>query len=340
LLAEFGHFPENPGMRIDYTAPVRLLPVFIPKPWGQEIWFTGMEARGESRVRLADGSDLLISDWLEADPVAASANEPVLLLKILDPLPEPVRGDLYFEVHAEKREVYIVTHVDPKAWPDGSGGIRFGMSQEKRLELGDAGLRSAYLSAVQSYEKVRRAIDAGTQSPFLVMQELALRKRMETFTHLRPLTVGDVVHVGTWFPHALQHGVRVVEFQTATYERLIVSFAQKVLTQNHWDTEAAVARMSLEPGVIQQPEAVSPGIKRIARFDHFNVWQIRHEAGECSLPSSIPYAVTMGVGGETRVNTLLLRAEEAALIPHHAIERTRLEVQSPEGSVLIAAPGL
>lgn len=327
-------------MQFNYSTPVRLMPVFIPKPWGQEIWFTGMEARGESRVSLADGTEVPISRWLNADPVASSANEPVLLLKILDPLPEPVRGDLYFEVHAEKREVYIVTHVDPKAWPDGSGGIRFGMSQEKRLELGDERLRHAYLSAVQSYEKVRRAIDAGTQSPFLVMQEMALRKRMDSFTHVRPLVIGDVVHVGTWFPHALQHGVRVVEFQTATYERLIVSFAQKVLTQNHWDTETAVARMSLEPGVIQEPEPISTGIERIARFDHFNVWQIRHDAGECTLPPHIPYAVVMGVGGASRVGALVLQAEEAALIPRAALADTCFNVLGPEGSLLIAAPGL
>ncbi|MBM4204734.1 MAG: hypothetical protein FJ194_11370 [Gammaproteobacteria bacterium] len=327
-------------MQIDYTVPVRLLPVFIPKPWGQEIWFTGMEARGESRVGLADGTKVPISRWLNADPAASSANEPVLLLKILDPLPEPVRGDLYFEVHAEKREVYIVTHVNPQAWPDGSGGIRFGMSQEKRLELGDEGLRHAYLSAVQSYEKVRRTIDAGTQSPFLVMQEMALRRRMDSFTHMRPLVIGDVVHVGTWFPHALQHGVRVVEFQTATYERLIVSFAQKVLTQDHWDTEAAVARMSLEPGVIQEPEPISTGIERIARFDHFNVWRARLVAGTFLLPPHVPYAVVIAVGGSVQIAGLTLEPEHAALVPKAAIAGTPIRAASMQAGVLIAAPGL
>lgn len=327
-------------MNIDYSQPVPLVPVFIPKPWGQEIWYTGMEARGESRVVLPTGESLPISVYLHQDRGAASANESVLLLKILDPKPEPVVGDLYFEVHAEKREVYIVTHVDPIAWPDGSGGIRFGMSQEKRAELGDDGLRATYLDAVVSYEKVRRSIDAGTQSPFLVMQEMALRKRMESFTHLRPLRVGDIVHVPTWFPHALQHGVRVVEFQTATYERLIVSFAQKVLTQDHWDTRAAVERMSLEPGMVQAPESVAEGISRIARFDHFNVWRAAHGAGTFTLPPHIPYAVVMAVGATCAIGGLQLEPEQAALVPRAALPGTGLSARSAGASVLIAAPGL
>ncbi len=327
-------------MKIQYTQPVRLVPVSVPKPWGQEIWFTGMEVRGESRVLTTDGQALPISTYLQHDTHAASANESVLLLKILDPKPDPVSGDLYFEVHSEKREVYIVTHVDAAAWPNGLGGIRFGMSQEKRAELGDEALRTEYLKAVQSYEKVRRAIDAGTQSPFLVMQEMALRKRMESFTHLRPLRVGEVVHVPIWFPHALQHGVRVVEFQTATYERLIVSFAQKVLTQDHWDTETAIRGMSLDPGVVQPPEVISKGIERIARFDHFNVWRTQHHAGVFSLPEHIPYAVVMAVGGSARVGDLALEAECAAFIPHEALAITRLETSAADSALLIAAPEL
>jgi hypothetical protein len=327
-------------MDIDYSRPVLLGPVFIPKPWGQEIWYTGTETRGESRVVLPGGRTLPISAYLHGDREAASANEPVLLLKILDPKPEPVLGDLYFEVHAEKREVYIVTRVDETAWPEGIGGIRFGMSQEKRAELGDDALRAAYLEAVTSYEKVRRSIDAGTQSPFLVMQEMALRRRMESFTHLRPLRVGDIVHVPTWFPHALQHGVRVVEFQTNTYERLIVSFAQKVLTQDHWDTQAVVERMSLEPGMVQTAEPVMAGIQRIARFDHFNVWRAGHDAGTFVLPPHIPYAVVMAVGASCKVAGLRLQPEQAALVPRAALAGTEVSAGSPGAGVLIAAPGL
>ncbi len=327
-------------MSFDYTQPVRLEPVCVPKPWGQEIWYTGMETRGESLVNIGANEFVPLSVWLDADAGASSRRKSVLLLKILDPTPEPVTGDLYFEVHSQKREVYVVTHVDHTAWPSGSGAIRFGMNQHQRREFAeDDAFRSGYLLAVQSYEKVRRAIDSGTQSPFIVMQEMALRKRMESFTHLRELRIGDVVHVPTWFPHALQHGVRVVEFQTATYERLIVSFAQKVLTQDHWDTAAAVAGMSLDPGAEQTSEDVAPGIQRIARFDHFNVWRASSTAGEFALPTHLPYAVMMAVGGRVRAGGLSLDAEGAAFVPCAAIANTRLQVA--EGAqVLLAAPGL
>ena len=75
-----------------------------------------MEERGESRV-LAAGGELRLSAYLEAAGIAA----PVILLKVLDPHPEPVRGDLYFEVHEHKREVYVVTAVDRNAWPGRPG---------------------------------------------------------------------------------------------------------------------------------------------------------------------------------------------------------------------------
>lgn len=327
-------------MSFDYTQPVRLQPVRIAKPWGQEIWYTGMEARGESQVAIRANESVPLSVWLNADGDASSGHEKVLLLKILDPAPEPVRGDLYFEVHSEKREVYVVTHIDPNAWPNGIGAIRFGMNQRHRREFAnDESFRSNYLQAVQSYEKVRRAIDSGTQSPFIVMQEMALRERMDSFTHLRELCIGDVVHVPTWFPHALQHGVRVVEFQTATYERLIVSFAQKVLTQDHWNTAAAVAGMSLDPGAEQTPEDVAPGIERIARFDHFNVWRAHSTAGEFALPTNLPYAVLMAVGGKVHAGGLILDGEGAGLVPRAAIANARVRVT--EGAqVLLAAPGL
>jgi hypothetical protein len=70
---------------------------------------------------------------------------------------------------------------------------------------------------------------------------------MDDFTWLKPVSVGDVVQVPRLLPHALQHGVRVVEFQTPVYERKILSFGQRVLTQGHWDTEEAVDQMLLRP---------------------------------------------------------------------------------------------
>jgi len=98
------------GINIDLDAPVKLEPVTVAKPWGREIWHSAIEARGESAVRTAAGS-VSLSRYLEAAGIEA----PVILLKVLDPHPTPVLGDLYFEVHARKRELYIVTAIDRKA---------------------------------------------------------------------------------------------------------------------------------------------------------------------------------------------------------------------------------
>jgi mannose-6-phosphate isomerase class I len=322
---------------IDPFEPVRLIPVNIPKPWGQEIWFTGMEARGESQV-LVGTKAIPLSAYLAHNPGLLANHEPVLLLKVLDPKPEPVLGDLYFEVHEEKQEVYVVTHIDKKVWPDGVGGIRFGMNQDKRSGYADThAFRSAYLDSVLTYESIRRQIDEqGQQLEEHV--EVQAREHMNSFAKLRPLAVGDVVRVPTWTPHSLLAGVRVVEFQTPTYERYIISFAQQVLTQQHWDSAHAVARMHIDTPPPEQFENISPGVERIAAFDNFNVWRADLEqAGPLRLPEHIPYAVCMALDNNLRAGGLILDAEQACFIPCAAVPKTQL---SGAGRVLIAAPRL
>lgn len=320
--------------RLDPTQPVKLVPVRIPKPWGHEIWYTGMEVRGESGVA-HDGGDILLSHYLKAAPNATNGS-PLLLLKVLDPDPRPISGDLYFEVHEEKQEVYIVTHVDSAAWPDGCGSIRMGMDQSLRKDFSDDGtFRAAYLDAVQNYESIRRAIDEDNAS--LVAEELTARAHMERFTAHRSLVLGDVVKVPTWTPHALQHGVRVVEFQTQTYERYIISFAQAVITQDHWDSSYAIAHMNLELPATDDFEHVAPGVERIARFEDFNVWRVDGALQtELTLPDNIPYAVLMALG-PTEVGNLRLDAEEACLIPFTALHHTLVRSNT---QLLLAAPNL
>ena len=333
------------------TEPVLLEPVAIAKPWGREIWYSAIEARGISKVRL--GEDLIDLDkYLALDPAALTCHQPVLLLKILDPKPEPVGGDLYFEVHEHKQEVYIVTALDPHAWPDGHGGIRFGMDQQRRAQYGsDTLFRQAYLDAVLAYEKVRRRIDAAasTGSPKRLetvkdaARETQLRQVMDAFTHLRPLQVGEVVQVPPWTPHALQHGVRVVEFQTATYERHIISFAQKVITQDHWDSALAVAKMHVAAPEGEVFESLAPGIDRVARFADFNVWRINFAATTTSsvhLPNHIPYAIAMAVHPGVQINNLLLAAEQACFIPGAALQSNKPTISAQQGHLLIAAPNL
>ena len=321
-------------IKIDPSAPVKLEPVAVAKPWGREVWHSAIEARGESAVRTAAGS-VPLSRYLEAAGIEA----PVILLKVLDPHPTLTLGDLYFEVHERKREVYIVTAIDRRAWPDGQGRIRLGMDQARRRSYGnDDAFRAAYLEAVLAYERERRAIDAGERAPGVA--ERRHRAAMEAFTACAPLQVGDVVTVPPWTPHALQHGVRVVEFQTPTYERRIISFAQKVLTQGHWDSEDAIARMSLDPPPPTPFEPVAPGVERVAAFDDFGVWRAALDPRRpAALPADAPYALCMAVGGAAWVGDLRLAAEEACLAPRASLQSTGLRGERGATCVL-AAPGL
>ncbi len=322
------------GIKIDPSAPVKLEPVTIAKPWGREIWHSAIEARGESAVRTAAGCAPL-SRYLEA----AGVEVPVILLKVLDPHPTPILGDLYFEVHERKREAYVVTAIDRKAWPDGRGRIRLGMDQARRRSYGnDAAFRAAYLAAVRAYERERRAIDRGERPSGAA--ERQRRAAMEAFTASVPLQVGDVVTVPPWTPHALQHGVRVVEFQTPTYERRIISFAQKVLTQGHWDSEEAIARMSLDPPLPPSFETVAPGVERIAAFDDFGVWRAALDPHRSTaLPANAPYALCMPIGGAAQIGGLRLDSEQACLAPRASLQRNGL--RGARGTTcMLAAPGL
>ncbi|XOV84104.1 MAG: hypothetical protein ACFHXK_03090 [bacterium] len=324
--------------RIDPTQPVRLVPVHIAKPWGQEIWYTGMEERGESAVSVS-GTNMPLSEYLAHSAGLLANHAPVLLLKILDPKPEPVLGELYFEVHEEKQEVYIVTHVDAQAWPGGVGGIRFGMDQDKRRTFGDAHLfRAAFLEAVQAYEAIRRRIDEQGALD-LTDDEAQARAHMNSFTALRELRVGDVVKVPTWTPHALLHGVRVVEFQTQTYERFIISFAQQVVTQNHWDSQHAIARMHVDAPAPEDFEAVQAGVERIASFSDFNVWRVdfAETSAPLRLPDTVPYAVCMCLTGSVEIGDERYLPEEACFIPFSGLPTTRI---AGSGKLLVAAPSL
>jgi len=352
---------------LDLRAPWRLEPVYIPKPWGQEIWYTGIEKRGQSRV--GDGTHSLPLPWLLAlspDGLLLPGSREPALLKILDPLAEEVFGDLYFELHEEKREVYVVTHVDAQAWPGREGAIRFGFDQALRGEFaGDDEFRQAFLRAVAAYETVRRAIDrhcdglrevAGmdlnepvdaatlkgwlaTVPDELTARERAAREAMNRFTHMVPLRVGDVVKVPRLTPHALQHGVRTVEFQTPVYERQILSFAQKVLTQSHWDTERAVGLMSLGAGALEplEPLVADDGLRleRIVSFSDFEVLRLSLEPGVRWTPRTADhYLLVMVVEGSPRVGGLACGPEDALMVPRCA-PAPAIDAGGEQGAVVL-----
>lgn len=328
--------------------PLRLSPLSISKPWGREIWYTGIEERGVAAV--SDGTHEVPLPWLLAvapQRYCHSLQRRLILLKILDPLPDAVFGDLYFELHREKREVYVVTAVDADAWPDGVGAIRFGFNAELRAQYADdARFLFEYREAVQSYRQVRQEIDALLEArrasaglpqaqPLTVetrrawlselpaslrQQELERRAAMEAFTGMLPLRVGDVLKVPQLVPHALQHGVRTVEFQTPVYERLILSFAQKVLTQAHWDTDEALDVLLLDPPAVEPFVITAEGEgwseERIVEFDDFEVRRLTLQGGaERSLRAPSDYNLCMAVGGTLELGGISLAADEAVLLP-------------------------
>jgi len=351
--------------------PLILEPVSIAKPWGQEIWYTGIEARGVSRV--SDGTSSVPLPWLlSVAPcrLAADSEKNINLLKILDPLPEAVYGDLYFELHKEKREVYVVTHIDKDAWPEGVGAIRFGFNPEYRAEYpSDDAFKTAYQNSVQHYEVVRREIDSLLDScrqsegvdlntpvsaeivkswmsqlpEALRQQEANLREQMNRFSALLPLRVGDVVQVPLLTPHSLQHGVRTVEFQTPVYERMILSFAQKVLTQTHWDTEKAIAMMSLETPSLPELALLKTDadykLEEVVSFDDFRVLRLTlSPSARYLLPQTQRYGLLLVVDAEVDCHGIALAEEAAVLLPAERSNTYVTNTSNREAVLLLASP--
>ncbi len=313
---------------------LELMPCRIAKPWGQEIWFSAIEQRGVCRVGWQERQAPLPWVLAVAPDCAVSVDsvdhvviriEPLLLLKVLDPAPLPVLGDLYFEVHDAKREAYIVTQLDSSAWPDGVGYIRYGFDQARLAASADeAAFRAEYLAAARAYESIRAQLDAipagTTPDPVILEREAQLRVSLDSFVHKRALRVGDVVTVPPGLPHGLLHGVRAVEFQTPVYERMILSSTQKVLTQQRWDTGSAIGWLSLTPAPEAPPDTWldEPGIKveKIVDFPDFEVRRVRLEAGARHAFGPIPhYAILMVLEGDLDLAGKAAAAGRALLLP-------------------------
>jgi hypothetical protein len=121
-------------------------------------------------------------------------------------------------------------------------------------------------------------------------------------------------------PHSLQHGVRTVEFQTPVYERKILSFAQEVLTQSHWDTKDAVAQMHLQAAEPEKFETLRSGdgvfIERIVDFSDFEVRRVQVSAGaQLDLGPMEPYGVIMVVEGNLALAGQCFGPEKALILP-------------------------
>ena len=266
--------------------PVALEPVTVAKPWGTETWYSGIERRGESRVRLGASTQPL-SGFLARHGRTA----PPLLLKRL----VPRTGHLYLEVHRTKHEVYVVDRVDPALWPDGCGEVLCGVDATARIDLGDEALRRAILDAASAAERG----DAPTTA-------------VDGYMVSHRLAPGDSIEVGPGVPHSLRRGVEVIEFQTPVYERLILAASQPVQTQNHWDSAAASEAMHLAPQSPPRPPGAEPR-QILATADTFDV--TRHllaEGAQLRLP---PWCVGWVARGELRAPKIMFGARQAFLTP-------------------------
>ena len=266
--------------------PASLRPVTVEKPWGREVWYTGVEARGESGVRTSSGT-VRLPQYLAAH----GRSKPVILLKTL----QPTIGNLYLEIHETKSEVYIVDRID-----DAAGRMLLGASPDQRARLGDAAFRPALLDAARRAEAGEVGIDA-----------------VQAFMKPVPLRVGDAVTIPPRVPHSLQKGVHVIEFQTPVFERKILAASQPVVTQSGWDSEDAVAAMDLGA----QAYVTSPGdgaVETIARASGFSVSRFRLDAGSSfAVPAwSVGWVVRgeiEGAGSKIQGTTAFLAPSECEL---------------------------
>ena len=262
------------------TDPCALRPATVTKPWGREVWYSGVEARGESAVCTTAGV-VPLSRYLRE----RGRTKPVILLKSL----LASTGDLYLEVHETKSEVYVVDEID------GNGRMLLGPRPEVLARLGEAAFREAVRRAAGQAEAGEAAIEA-----------------VQSFMNPVLLHPGDAVTIPRRVPHSLLKGVHVIEFQTPVFERKILAASQPVVTQQGWDIDAAVAAMELavQPGVLS-PEG--DGIQVIARAPDFRVTRYRlASGGSFGVP---PWSLGWVVYGTMRCREHRFQARTAFLAP-------------------------
>ena len=278
-------------------SPCALRSVTVAKPWGREVWYSGVEARGESGVCTTAGV-VPLSRYLGE----RGRTKPVILLKTL----QASAGDLYLEVHETKSEVYVVDRVD------GTGRMLLGPRPEVLARLGEAAFRAAVRHAAGQAEAGEASIEA-----------------VQSFMDPVDLLPGDAVTIPLGAPHSLLKGVHVIEFQTPTFERKVLAASQPVVTQQGWDIDAAVAAMDLAV----QPSVDSPkgdGVEVIARAPDFRVTRYRFASGgSFGVP---PWSLGWVVHGELRCRDRRFQARTAFLAP----AATEIGAET-EAEVLLAA---
>lgn len=281
----------------DLEQAFELISHIEPKAWGEEWWFSGFEKRGSARIRQGDSECDLAFLAVFTENLFFSLEKAPILLKILNPLPDPLWGQLYFEMHREKEEVYVVTKTNSD-----KAAIRFGFKPDKLKSYPNREvLKNDFLTKIKDYRVVRLKIDQLLFTNIdeakkvsseeknlryqkipdaLKMEEQRLRQEVEAFIHFKALRTGDVVRVPKYLPHGLLHGVQTIEFQTPHYEREIIYFNQKTLTQDHWDSEQALSDCLINtPEETERPvmEQTADFVdEEIVQYESFTAVKCRH----------------------------------------------------------------
>ena len=115
-----------------------------------------------------------------------------------------------------------------------------------------------------------------------------------------------MIRVKPYVPHSLQNGVRVIEFQTAHYERHILSFAQKVMTQDHWDTGTILDKIEIDAEaetdhtIIKSSDGVL--VEAIAEFPAFTAVRVTLSPSYQYEMEIKHYGVVIGVTGRSVIS--------------------------------------
>ena len=174
-------------------------------------------------------------------------------------------------------------------------------------------------------------------------QEKELRAHMNSFTSILPVKVGDIIKIPLLTPHGLLHGVRVVEFQNPVYERLILSFNQKTLTQNHWDTEEALNIMTELVEPFPQLKVIKKDsdhiIEEVAVFEDFKVLRLTLTSkSPCKLSVSKDYKLLLVIEGSISCNGIIAHKESGLFLPAGQKNIDIKNINNNQSIVLLASP--
>ena len=321
---------------------ITLYPHLEHKPWGKEIWFTGIEERGQAKIEsYFKKKKMNLTDFLYLySNHCCNGQNQLVLLKILESIPERIFGDLYLELHEKKQETYIITDVNSQIHKMKTAQMKYGLNLDKRKTFKKLKFfKQSFFRAVMKYKKIRDFIDKQAYpqkanikqykknlkqiSPECKKKELELRDEMNSYIGSYPVKKGDVISINNLIPHSLQHGIRCIEFQTPVYERLIISFTQKVIRQNHWDTKKAIRVMKKAFPYKQKLKKLKQtnyfDIELICRFKDFKVVRYRFFKNSRIDLSFKTYTLFIAMDdlstAQIEKKTQLLTAEQGFLLP-------------------------